>query len=246
MNSETKVKQRPILFSTPMVQANLAGRKTVTRRTTGLDYINSLGDKVTFAGCEMGENMTYKPQCPSGLHVFFGNEETDDWWQPIKCPYGNVGDILWVRESFSKTPDFGYVYKASQTPTGEEYRQEYLKAGNKWAKWKPSIHMPYDACRLFLEITDIKVERLQDISEEGAKAEGLACLSKDGGITYKYGIPDADGLPGNDDSGWHWSEWEANPIEAFKKLWKKINGSESWNANPWVWVVSFKRIDKPE
>jgi hypothetical protein len=263
MNSETKLKQRPILFSTPMVQAILEGRKTVTRRTSGLDYINSLGDKVTFAMCEMGENMTYTPQCPSGLHVFFGNEETDDWWQPIKCPYGNVGDVLWIREEHYRfghwepvpgvrtkqgrqkwafVPDTDEVLYFDNPPS--EFRKGRHHKDPATPAWHKRLarFMPKDLYRTYLQITEIKVERLQEISEEDAKAEGITCLSKDGGTTYKYGIPDADGLPGNDDSGWHWSEWEVNPKEAFKKLWESINGTGSWNANPWVWAISLERI----
>lgn len=109
-------------------------------------------------------------------------------------------------------------------------------------KWKPSIFMPRWASRIALEITSVRVERLQDISETDAKDEGLSCLTKDGGRTWKFGIPDRDGLPGNDDDGWHWHEWEVDPRLAYKKLWESINGAGSWAQNPWVWVIGFKRV----
>lgn len=243
MNSETKVKQRPILFSTPMVQAIMEGTKTVTRRTLKIQpepprAIYNEDEAIPILQ-ENGGDLLLRFNWKTERHgqVYQDGSFFDG---RFKCPYGNVGDVLWIRETWTKNPFFGeipkmpkYLYKATDTPMEEGL------------KWKPSIHMPFDACRLYLQITNIKVERLQDITEEQAVAEGLACLSKDGGITYKYGLPDADGLPGNDDSGWHWSEWEVNPIEAFKKLWEKINGAGSWNANPWVWAISFKRIDKP-
>lgn len=93
-----------------------------------------------------------------------------------------------------------------------------------------------------IEITDVRVERLQDISEQDAIAEGLSSASKDGQL-YKYGIPDIDGLPGTDDHGWEWQDWCADPVKAFNKLWDSINGkheTKCWDANPWVWVVEFK------
>jgi hypothetical protein len=104
--------------------------------------------------------------------------------------------------------------------------------------------MPRTACRLRLKITGIRVERLQDITEEDAKAEGLSCLTKDGGITYKYGIPDSDGLPGNDDFGWHWHDWNIDPRKSFQKLWDSINKDRGygWDTNPWLWVISFEKV----
>ncbi|MDE9533111.1 hypothetical protein KKJ27_25005, partial [Xenorhabdus bovienii] len=84
--------------------------------------------------------------------------------------------------------------------------------------------------------------RLQNISAEDAKAEGLAEISKDGKL-FKFGLPDMDGLPGGCDIGWQWSEWERSPVMAYKKLWASIYGEENWNNNPWVWVIEFRRIN---
>ena len=118
--------------------------------------------------------------------------------------------------------------------------------------WKPIYeqtppNMPRKAARLFLRVKSVRVERLQDISIEDAQAEGLACLTKDNGITYKYGIPDSDGLPGNDDYGWHWEDWSVDPRKAFRNLWDSIYGKsdiDKWNANPFCWVISLEVIKK--
>jgi len=147
----------------------------------------------------------------------------------VKSPYGKPGDRLWVRETWA--PDFEpyeFIYRADD--------------GMFASRWRPSIHMPRWASRITLEVESVRVERLQDISEEDAIAEGIQANSKDGGITVKYGISDRDGWPGNDDHGWHWHEWCKTPREAYLKLWEKINGPGSVQANPWVWVVTFKRI----
>jgi len=95
-----------------------------------------------------------------------------------------------------------------------------------------------------IEITSVRLEKLQDISEEDAIAEGLKALTKDNGQTIKYGIPDADGMPGKDDFGWPWMEWNASPVLACKKLWEQINGPGAWDKNPWVWAIEFKRVEE--
>lgn len=108
----------------------------------------------------------------------------------------------------------------------------------------PSIHMPRWASRFTFEVTDVHVERIQNISPDDARAEGLQCLTKDGGHTYKYGIPEADGLPG--DTAWHWSEWDVDPVAAFRKLWDSFNGKHaglSWDDNPWVFAVDFRCVN---
>jgi hypothetical protein len=230
--TEISAKQLPILFSPPMVQAIQAGRKTQTRRIIKA----ALDDR--------------------GLR--WANPKTgwEDWHScPVKCPYGKIGDILWVRETYYEygswqrrhNPKKGraewyfagkgqYAYIGDPLESTVEKKRVYDKLG--WYK-RPALFMPFEACRLFLRITDIWGERLQDISEDDAKAEGLSCLSKDNGITYKWGIPDRDGLPGNDDHGWHWRDWEIDPRMAFKHLWESINGPGSWS-NHWVWVVNYE------
>lgn len=133
------------------------------------------------------------------------------------CPYGKPGDILWVRETWARdvyTRD--YVYKASA---------DVFYSGIP--AWKPSIHMPKDACRLILRITNVRVERLHEISDTDVMNEG----AQDSWFTLSE-------LTGKTNLGW------MRP--GFERLWSKINGAESWNANPWVWVVEFERVSREE
>lgn len=167
------MKKRPIIFSTPMVQAILKGRKTETRRllkpTPHFDVIH----------WHYGKN-----------YENISNHGPNEPLFECSSPFGNPGDLLWVRETWQITDflhptddNYGFIYKASEDGEMWESNDE------NW-KWKPSIFMPKDAARIWLEITEVKVERLQDITEEDAIAEGY--------------------------------------------------GSESWEQNPWVWVVKFK------
>ena len=204
-NVNTSMKERPILFSKPMVQAILVGRKTMTRRVI-------------------------KPQPDSrGLRttdVLF----EDYHGKEFKCPY-ELGMILWVRETFRN---------AHGMPTGPryEYKATALKDGVPIDEpWKPSIFMPREACRIMLEITNIRVERLQDISEEDAINEGVEIAAYRPDIIYKQYTLD-DNKRKIKLSGWETAYY------SFKSLWQSINGPESWTANPWVWVIEFKRIDR--
>jgi len=208
---------RPILFSTPMVKAILDGRKTQTRRLFKVNKQTITADEESvFFDVEIGE----------AVYNSIGGQS---WWQ---CPYGNVGDILWVRETFYE-PLFEklngkYYYKADLEEQGWNF------------KWKPSLFMPKEACRLFLEITNIRCERLQDITGDEAVKEGImplnmssAQLAESGQLYFDYSKPKQffnDGLP---------SFW------SFNSLWCSINGNKSWEENPFVWVIEFKRVDCP-
>lgn len=197
------IKEYPILFSTPMVQAIIEGRKTQTRRIvnrTALKWIDEAGFTPEFVA--LPEN-----------HL---------------CRYGYPGDKLWVREtwnSYNKNfyglPDEEvYLYKANGT--------------DRTCTWKPSIFMPKAACRIFLQIENIRIERLQDISEENAKAEGIELVEKEHGIFPYY-----------KDYSEHPNDFVfESPKDSYKSLWEKINGINSWNQNPFVWVIEFKRIEK--
>lgn len=189
------MKERPILFSAPMVRAILDGSKTQTRRIVkSKSPISALG------------YMVNRPEIFDAI-----------------CPYGKIGDRLWLRETFAEVQKW-YAQIDLRTninipPQPKNpiepffiYRADGERSGA--IKWKPSIHMPRRACRIKLEITNVRVERLQDISEEDAKAEGCSFR------------------PGETDSR----------CQAFSNLWTKINGEESWSENPWVWVVEFKRV----
>ena len=143
------------------------------------------------------------------------------------CPYGNPGDTLWVRETFQYVDfageDNGYVYRATD-PDWETMEG--------W-RWKPSIFMPYKACRIFLKIEDVRIERLQDITEQDAIQEGVERLpGHEGLLAYQSYLttPERQQMP-------------CFPYISFKTLWHKINGRKSWDENPWVWVITFSRIE---
>lgn len=234
------MKERPILFSAPMVRAILEGRKTVTRRAVkgiALDWL---------AGASFTPEYVASPA--NGL-----------------CPYGQPGDRLWVREAWRPAAwrDEGYIavdYRASPEenrtpwldvpediwaemwPRLTDEAQSALDAGRgsirregdgfRWdrgdspCRWRPSIHMPRWASRITLEIADVYVERLQDISEADAIAEGIQQC--EGGAMDYLANDYAQGY---------------SPVASFRSLWESINGAGSWDANPWVWVVEFKRVE---
>lgn len=192
------MKERPILFSAPMVRAILDGTKTQTRRVI----------KATACGGKKQVILT----------------DNKEWW--INCatrgtgrsPYGQPGDRLWVRERLNLRA----VINKETFETG--IAAFYAAGGGKAFMWNgrtdvesiPSIHMPRWASRIQLEITDVRVERLQDISEADAMAEGCS---------FRPGLT-------------------SSRRQEFSNLWEAINGAGSWQANPWVWVIEFERITK--
>ena len=144
-----------------------------------------------------------------------------------KCPYGKIGDRLWVRESFRlSTWDDCSCYEMCSCKIGAPMYSADFNGDKDWGPWKPSIHMPRSASRINLEIKNIKVERLQDITEKDAQAEGI----------YWDNF-----CPSGVLSGWCPGAFDS-PIEAFVDLWQSINGPESWSENPFVWVVEFKTV----
>jgi len=192
------VKERPILFSAPMVRAILEGRKSQTRRVV------KHGQVFRFVpGGELSREERL---------AMYASPFKWDHSNPVHptvdellscCPYGVPGDRLWVRETWSPGPGgIGFVYFAD-CPEGQHP-----------PAWKPSIHMPRAACRITLEVVGVRTERLQEISEADAKAEGVTVY--DGGVCYRDG---------------------------YAALWDQINGPGSWAANPWVWVVEVKRLE---
>ncbi|OXR48134.1 hypothetical protein PuT2_14010 [Pusillimonas sp. T2] len=211
------MRERPILFSGPMVRAILAGHKMQTRRAVKPPRSWD----------------TQYPHCDP-----FVMPPAVWWWNGVHdrvgvrqaCPYGQPGDRLWVRETWMPdTPRDGtwadtQFFGCGMSPLSdipELYRKpEHCLYRATWngvgmVGWKPSIHMPRWASRITLEITGVRVERLKDISEDDAYAEGVK-HSEHGGLTARDG---------------------------FQRLWESINGAESWDKNPWVWVVQFRRIE---
>ena len=112
--------------------------------------------------------------------------------------------------------------------------------GGEWGRARHGRFMLCRISRLTLERTGVRVGRLQDISVEDSMAEGIKALSKDGGLTFKHGIPDSDGLPGTDDFGQHRSEWKRSARAAYHSLWESLHGPGSWDANPRIWVLKFR------
>jgi hypothetical protein len=206
---EVVVKERPILYSAPMVRATLAGRKTVTRR---LD--------LRWLKAKPGD-------------VLWGRET----WAAGKCSDGLAPSEL--SPSFYQGPNSsngGLWYPADNSEPAHPVTSR--------GKTRVSIHMPRWASRIVTPILSVRAEQLVGITEEDAKAEGLTCLTKDGGQTFKYGIPDRDGLPGTDDDGWPWSDWDRNPLVAYAKLWDAINGDRApWSSNPTVVRIEFKPLE---
>ena len=160
------------------------------------------------------------------------------------CPYGQVGDRLWVRENGWERPARTPKMLRDGADTWERfYFDALLDAGEAEElkgygfKRRPSIHMPRWACRTVLEITDVRVERLQEISEEDAIAEGVTCL---GGVNGTYDRDDFSGCwtnYSNTETAAYWN----SPIDSYHSLWDSINGVGSWALNPWVWVIEFRR-----
>jgi len=222
---------KQILFSTPMVQAILAGRKTQTRRTLKFQMINGVPHN-DFKLC----GSIYDPaenEVKSGSAQDF--ESNDGEW--MNFAYTNIaeGDILWVREtylycvddSFLEGMDSRYVYKASIHPDWYKALREHDKS----YKWIPSIHMPKAVARIFLKVKSVKVEGLHDISHVDAVAE---CLHREwDGQHFWYSNYKKP------------NEMTTSSIFSYATLWESINGTGSWDANPWVWVYEFERIEKP-
>jgi len=212
------MKEHPILFSTDMVKAILDGRKTMTRRILKPQPDAGLEEFDRYAKIEVGK---YAPtlidkdgeQYP-GDEIFGAYTDDGEWgW---KCPYGQVGDRLWVREKFYfrvGNPDAVIYFDGTEKFRNGHIIEHFANVDR--LKWKPAIHMFRDFSRITLEITDIRVERVQEITEEDIRAEGF------------YPHP-----------GW--------PEQMFDLYWDKLNAKRgySFESNPWVWVISFKVSNK--
>jgi hypothetical protein len=239
------MKTRPILFTGPMVRALLDGTKTQTRRI--------VKPQPEYGRADCDNANAFRVRLKSG-----GWHHCDPiTFAEIYSPYGQPGDRLWVRETWGlcANHDFtdwvrGSVASVTSCPIGRqvEYRADW-ENDHEPNVWHPSIHMPLWASRLTLEITSIRVERLNDISEEDAEAEGVTSrkISRPWGLENgwsadwsRVGQPNKYAANGKtiaeEDIGL------ATARHAFCNLWESINGPGSWDANPWVWVVEFKRV----
>jgi len=220
------MRERPILFNGAMVRALLAGQKTQTRRAIKPQpFEASFLDAPGQHRPSLDEDGRLRVATSTGVHL-------------LTCPFGQPGDRLWVRESFTDLRGTGiehrpnidgpiqrYAYSADTRPgsPGDYARKDY------GIKWRPSIHMPRRACRLVLEITAVRVERLREISESDAIAEGA-----DENVLADIRLPRTHaraGLP----------MVYADCREVFADLWDTTGGD--WDSNPWVWVIEFKRVE---
>ncbi|HCF5848268.1 hypothetical protein [Pseudomonas aeruginosa] len=243
------MKERPILFTGPMVRAIIEGWKTVTRRV--MKYQPHEDASVTVGNYNVTVVDRHGEQQP-------GPEAFGAWWSDGErgciCPHGQPGDRLWVRETWTDVNLCGapaLAYRADEDirdlmeepgflddrgafnyddPRVKPYPFACWYADLDQARWRPSIHMPRWASRILLEITAVRVERLQDISDDQAEAEG---------VEGPENITNVD--------VWDGAERELfnamnQPRARFRRLWSDINGSESWDSNPWVWCIEFKRV----
>lgn len=236
------VRERPILFSAPMIRALLAGTKTQTRRIVNPQPLSLWGQGVTV-------------QDPAHYSAHVRTTDGEDRW--VRSPYGRPGDRLWVRESWRSWEEtceqdhpHGYdvpcglhchqVYVAYAATPREGYRPTpdkahitYLDASTPLeanplllGPWRPSIFMPRCASRITLEVTEVRVQRLQEISEEDARAEGFSSEPTPATV---------NGEP---------AELHVfDPIKWYALLWDSVNGKRApWSSNPWVWALTFRRV----
>lgn len=224
----TLIKERPILFSGPMVRAILEGRKTQTRRVINPQPVHDPTSKMPW----VDEGLT-----PSGAG------RTGHSLRLIDCPYGRPGDRLWVREKFCQKLDdagmfvyntegnldpscFWYAADGLQVVKGNgDGGTQYRKDGSEASPWRPSIHMPREACRMTLDIVNVRVERLQEIDVAGCRAEGIESLAIE---SHEYALHTKN-------------DW----LLGFSQLWDKLNAKRGYafDSNPWVWVIEFKRME---
>jgi hypothetical protein len=224
--------ERPISFSDPMVRAILDGRKTQTRRVIKPqppEWIDELH------GGQLSSRAPYELENEDNQIVGWGfQDERGTYW---RVPYGKPGDRLWVREAWAVVPhvtDNGPKHRAKGDGTGVTWQADW-NANPSGFKWKPSIHMPRWASRITLEITGVRVERLDDISEADAMAEGIESRPLSWNSARREFMY----------YGWlrKHDQWSFSPINSYESLWESINGPESWAANPWVWVVEFQKVE---
>lgn len=194
--------ERPILFSGQMVRAILDGRKTQTRRIVKHEIPQHLRHvrRLTNTNGDEGAVITEHPDMRSGQLA-----------ASVWCPYGKTGDRIWVRET--------HLIRGAGTVV--DYRADFdpidaAGHGALYGGWRPSLFMRRDHSRITLQVLNVRVERLQDISEDDAKAEGVT-------------------LKGT-------SRYDGEARDAFEALWCSINGADSWEANPWVWCISFRVV----
>lgn len=209
------MRERPILFNGAMVRAILAGQKTQTRRAV----------KPAPQTIVNGKTSPWEGHGAALMTMLLAQQRG--------CPFGQPGDRLWVRETWMDLTGTGIEHR--DTATGKRMRYAYgaqSPAGSAsdearkdfGLKWRPSIHMPRKACRLVLEITAVRVERLHAISDDDCAAEGVQ-RDRMSGFNLERG-----------------TFWGPRPVDSFKSIWDSTGGD--WDSNPWVWVIEFNRMNE--
>lgn len=224
------VKERPILMSAPMVRAILAGTKTQTRRV-----VNPQPEDGCALPREWSKVMRRRkePDIYGGDGLEMSNVKmADGSYGTLRCRYGTPGDRLWVREAWAVRHEYD-GHKPAHIPALA--RGHYAATEDRGGlMWRPSIHMPRWASRITLVVTGVRVERLQEISEADSLAEGIVSR-RIGTGDARTGCREAFGLDCDNNA------WAVDARQAYSALWESINGPGSWDANPWVWVVEFRR-----
>lgn len=234
------MKETPLLLKADMVRAALSGSKTQTRRLVKLKNCHGVLPGQTMAdvalsaypdGSGKGWIFSSLPPQPNGA------EQTKKFYpgnEGINCPYGNTGDRIWARETFSVSRVIYDDYNGGYE--GDLYEGKLPKVLPSWAcmdyratahgegPWRPSIHMPRWASRLTLEVVDVRAERLAEISEEDAQAEGIEPVGDKWRNYLSEDLCD-------------------DPITSFRSLWESIYGDQDWKKNEWVWRIRFKKIE---
>ena len=216
------MKERPILFKGAMVRAILDGSKTQTRRIVKPQVLN-------VGGATPWEWKGTRPKSKTGTG-WIASTHLDGLlsWLKYSCPYGKPGDRLWVRETWGKVHHEG----VDPLPTYFYRADEYDAERDSLIRWKPSLFMPRWASRITLEVVSVRVERLNDISEEDAKREGADPVELLTDVaTGLLTIPMVS--------------YNGSYVDGYAALWESINGPGSWAVNPWVWVVEFRKINTP-
>lgn len=241
------MREHPLLMKGPLVRATLAGLKTQTRRPIkcGCNHLHKGGNPVKLFG---DWSLSRPPHQYAGGDLYYWRgkrPELGDWIETVQtdvddcltsrvpCTLGQAGDRLWVRETFQAWRKVGHEsdewepigVKAASFGDTIEYRATSKSTG----PWTPSIHMPRWACRLVLPLVSVRVERVQDITEEDAKAEGVERISAGPGWECWTGYGPSSSCKTARDS--------------FRSLWISIYGEASWDANPWVWVAEWDHIE---
>jgi len=226
---------KPILFNTEMVQAILNGEKTQTRRLNKLREINKEPDNWNLQDLSLDPELAFRnnagdiiPKKKKGLIATFEHKELGECYRNIRSPY-KPENILYIRETFADIPETApgnLHYKASATNADLEWFKE-----EGW-KWKPSIHMPKEAARIFLKVTDIRAERLQNITYTEALAEGIEETK-----IYNELLDECSSIGAGTGH---------LPIKAFVDIWNNIYSDKGydWILNPWIWVIEFEQTEK--